>query len=715
MRFRCRSVCFLATCTLLSVAATGASAQTAAGSVRDSVARQKRDSVQLLQGMTVKAQVAKKRSYGVSRSTSATRTSTPLRDVPQSVTAVSRALVADQAMQSMADVARAVPGVTMALGEGHRDAPTIRGNSSTADFFVDGVRDDAQYLRDLYNTDRIEVLKGSNALSFGRGGGGGVINRVTRGAEWTPSRELVLEGGSWAHSRGTLDVGGALNGSAASRLNGVYDRSNTFRDGVRLERYGVNPTVAIRAGARTMLHAGYEFFGDTRTVDRGIPSFKGRPSAAPITTVFGTDATNRSKVVANAATALIEHDNAHGFTLRNRTRFADYDKYYGNVFPSTVDSTGAKVSLQAYDHSIDRRNLFNQTDVTFAAATGFVRHLVLIGGEVGRQRTGQLRNTGYFNNSTTSVTVPLVSASPAAPVVFRQSATDADSWATATASSLFAQDQLSVTERVQIIGGVRLDNFRIRYHNNRTGEELSRRDAVVSPRAGIVVKPMLPLSVYGSYAVSFLPSSGDQFTALTVNTQALKPEQFTNREVGIKWEPTPAISVNGAFYRLDRTNTTAPDPLDATRVVQTGAQRTSGVELGVSGDITNAWQIAAGVTTQRARIVSRTSAARLGATVPLVPQTTLSVWNRYDVRPGAGLGLGVVHQAAMYAAIDNTVRLPKFTRLDGALYLPVMRGLRAQANVENLLNTRYYGTSHGNNNIMPGATRTLRLSVRAGN
>ena len=715
MRLRCRSACLISACALFAASASGASAQTSARPARrDSVERQKRDSVQRLQGMTVQGRAETRGRYGVARSNAATRTPTLLRDVPQAVSAVSQTLVADQAMQSMADIARAVPGMTMALGEGHRDAPTIRGNSSTADFFVDGVRDDAQYLRDLYNTDRIEVLKGANALSFGRGGGGGVINRVTRSAGWTPSRGLVLEGGSFAHSRGTLDVGGAVNGTAAARLNGMYERSNTFRDGVRLERVGVNPTVALRAGARTMLHAGYEYFDDARTIDRGIPSFRGRPSAAPITTVYGTDATNRSTVVSNAATALLEHDNAHGFIVRNRTRLADYDKFYGNVFPGAVDSTGTRVSLQAYDHSIDRRNLFNQTDVTFAATTGAVRHLLLVGGEVGHQRTEQVRRTGYFNNTSTSVSVSLVSPSFAAPVVFRPGASDADSWATASVSSVFAQDQLSITEHLQIVGGVRYDSFRMRYRNNRTGEMLARRDAVVSPRVGLVVKPVQPLSVYGSYAVSFLPSSGDQFTALTVSTQALAPERFTNREIGIKWEPLQSLSVNTAVYRLDRTNTTAPDPIDATRVVQSGAQRTSGVELGISGDVTSAWQIVAGVTTQRARIVSRTSAARAGATVPLVPRTTLSLWNRYDVRPGTGMGLGVVHQATMYAAIDNTVRLPGFTRLDGAMYLPLARGLRAQANVENLLNTRYYGTSHGNNNIMPGATRTLRISMRAG-
>ena len=710
----------LGACALLSVLQPStATGQVSADSARRAAAAARRDSLaQQLEGVTVRGHKGGRGSYTVPVSRASTRTPTALRDVPQSVSVVTRSLAADQAMQSMADVARLVPGLTMALGEGHRDAPTIRGNSSTADFFVDGVRDDAQYLRDLYNMDRIEVLKGSNAMAFGRGGGGGVINRVTREAGWGRTQEAVIEGGSFDHGRATIDVGDAFGTRLAARLNGVYEDSRGFRDGAKLQRTGINPTVALRAGARTMLRAGYEYFEDRRTVDRGIPSFGGRPSNALVTTFFGDPDDNRSQVGVHAATATVEHDNAHGFVVRNRTRLADYDKYYRNVYPNAVNDSGTRVTLQAYDHGTDRRNLFNQTDVTFVAATGPVRHTLLVGAEFGAQRTEQVRNTGYFGASptstATSLSVPFAAPSPTAPVTYRQSASDADSWAAAGVASTYVQDQMALSDRVTIVAGLRYEQFRIRYHNNRSGQELSRRDVLLSPRAGVVIKPVEPLSVYGSYSVSYLPSSGDQFTTLTVTTQTLKPEQFTNREVGIKWDVQPGLSMHSALYRLDRTNTSAPDPLDARRTVQTGAQRTSGVEFGISGHVTAAWQVAAGYTTQRARIASTTAAARRGTTVPLVPHSALSLWNRFNARPGLGIGVGLVHQTDMYAAIDNRVRLPGFTRIDGALYLPVIRGLRLQANIENLLDTRYFATSHGNNNIMPGATRTLRLSAGFG-
>ena len=247
------------------------------------------------------------RGYAATRTTSATRTDTPLRDAPQAVSIVTRDVIADQAMQGMADVVRFVPGVTMGQGEGHRDAPTIRGNSSTADFFVDGVRDDAQYFRDLYNVERVEALKGSNALIFGRGGGGGVLNRVSKEAQWAPVRAFTAEGGSFEHMRASIDVGQGLGPNVAARFNGVYEDSKGFRDRSALERYGVNPTVAIAFGGTTV-RAGYEYFSDDRNVDRGIPSFQGRPSDARVTTFFGNPDLSYATTRVHAASAVVEHE-----------------------------------------------------------------------------------------------------------------------------------------------------------------------------------------------------------------------------------------------------------------------------------------------------------------------------------------------------------------------------------------------------------------------
>jgi catecholate siderophore receptor len=670
------------------------------------------DSAQVYALTPITAVGARNRGYAAVRSSTATKTDTPLRDTPQSVSVVTREVMADQAMQGMADVVRYVPGISMGQGEGHRDAPTIRGQASTADFFVDGVRDDAQYLRDVYNVERVEALKGSNAMIFGRGGGGGVLNRVSKEAQWAPTRTVTLETGSFDHKRTTLDVGQGLGGSVAARVNAMFESSGGFRDRTELDRWAVNPTVALALGGRTTVRAGYELFSDHRNVDRGIPSFQGRPSDADLTTFFGNPDVNRSRMRVHAATATVEHT-AGSLTIRNRSRFASYDKFYQNTYPGAVNAAGTQVALSAYNHAIDRTNWFNQTDLVQHASTGGVAHTLLLGAELGRQATGQVRNTGYYDNTATSLSVPFDAPTVSTPVTFRQSATDADNRTVATVAAVYLQEQAEMAPWLQAVGGLRWDRFDVDYHNNRTGDELGRRDQLWSPRAGLVLKPLRAVSLYGSYGLSYLPSSGDQFTSLTATTETLEPERFTNREVGAKWDVRPTLSLTAAVYRLDRTNTTAPDPNDATKVVQTGAQRTTGFELGAAGNITRAWQVVGGFASQRARIVSATVAAKAGAVVPLVPHQQMSLWNRVQVMPALGLGLGLVRQGDVFAAIDNTVTLPAFTRADGAVFLRLTPLIGAQVNVENLFDRRYYATSQGNNNIMPGAPRTLRISVTA--
>jgi catecholate siderophore receptor len=661
----------------------------------------------------VRVVAARRSAYAAARATTtATKTPTLLRDVPQSITTISRELVTDLSMQNMADVVRLVPGVTMGQGEGHRDQPTIRGNNSTADFFVDGVRDDVQYFRDLYNVERIEALKGSNAMVFGRGGGGGVLNRVTKEPQWTPLRELMLHGGSFDNKRASLDVAQGLSHAVATRFNGMFERSGLFRHGVTLRRSGVNPTVTIAPGAqRTRLTLGYEYFADDRTVDRGVPSFGDRPFGTDIATFFGDPVASHSDLRAHVAAATVTRDVRTGVRVRNRTHYGYYDKFYQNVFPGAVNAAGDQVSMTAYNSSMLRRNLFNQTDLTYDVRTGAVRHTLLVGVEAGRQATDNLRNTGYFNNTATSISVPVANPTISAVVTFRPSATDADNHVVNTVGSLYAQDQITLSEHWQLIAGLRYERFDVRHHNNRTGSTLRRVDRMVSPRAGLVFKPVELLSFYASHSVSFLPSAGDQFSSLTDVAKALEPERFTNYEVGAKWDVADRLALTAAAYRLDRTRTTAPDPTDPARLLQTGSQRTNGFELGVTGSIAPAWEIAAAYANQDAFITSTTTAAPTGATVPLVPRQTFAVWNRYQVGRRLGVGVGVEHQSEMYAAIDNKVTLPSFVEFDGAVYLALPRNVRIQAYLENLSGVRYYVTAHNNNNISPGSPRAVRVSV----
>jgi catecholate siderophore receptor len=661
---------------------------------------------------TVTVTVSDTAGYQPLTISSATKTPTMLRDVPQSITVVTRELIRDQLMMSIGDVVRYVPGITAIQGENNRDQLVIRGNSTSADFFVNGVRDDVQYYRDLYNLERVEALKGPNAMMFGRGGGGGVINRVTKEAGFTSLREATLQGGSFGNKRFAADFDQPLNNKVAFRLNGMYEDSGSFRDYVDLERYGLAPALTIAASQATRITLDYEHFRDTRVADRGIPSFNGAPADTDISTFFGNPADSHVRASVDLGSATVEHQ-AGALNIRNHTLLGDYDRWYQNYVPGAVTADKTQVALSAYNNATERSNAFNQTDLVYPLSTGRIRHTLLGGAEVGRQLTDNFRNTGFFNNTATSILAPYAIPTINTPVIYRQSATDADNHIRTNVSAIYLQDQIVLAKSVQVIAGVRFNHFDLQYHNNRNGDNLRRIDNFVAPRAGVVFKPAASLSVYGNYSVSYLPSSGDQFSSLTTITQQVKPEKFSNYELGAKWDVRRYFSLTTAVYRLDRTNTRATDPNDPTRIVQTGSQRTSGYELGWNGSITRSWRVAGGYAYQDAFITSATVAARAGALVAQVPRHTLSLWNNYQLRPRLGFGLGALHRSDMYAAIDNTVTLPGYTRADAAVYFSLTEKMRLQANVENIFDKQYYVYADSNNNISPGSSRAVRFGLIA--
>jgi catecholate siderophore receptor len=651
-------------------------------------------------------------AYGVSSINSATKTLTPLRDIPQSISVVTKEQIRDQSMLSVADVVAYVPGITSHQGENNRDQLVIRGNNTSADFFLNGVRDDVQYYRDLYNVDRVEALKGPNSMTFGRGGGGGVINRVSKEAGFSSLREITLQGGSFGNKRFTTDFEQPLGNKVALRINGLYENSGSFRDGVDLERYGINPTATLIVSPKTAIKLSYEYFHDGRVTDRGIPSFRGRPVDVPISTFFGDPSNSFVDVGVNLASAGIEHQVGR-FNIRNRTLFGDYDRFYQNYVPGAVTANKEFVSISSYNNSTKRRNLFNQTDVTFMASTGSVRHNFLIGAEVGRQLTDNFRRSGFFNNTATSILAPLSNPIINTPVTFRPNATDANNHLKTNLGATYIQDQIEINRFLQVVAGVRFDYFDLRFHNNRNSEDLRRIDRLVSPRTGMIVKPITSLSIYANYGIAYLPSSGDQFSSLTTITQQVKPEKFSNYEVGAKWDVRRNLSLTTAVYRQDRTNTRATDPNDPTRILQTGSQRTNGYEFGLNGSLTSKWSVSGGYAYQDAFISSATISAAKGAQVALVPHHTFSLWNNYKVLPRLGFGLGIIHRSDMFAAVDNTVVLPGYTRADAAVFFSITERWRLQANLQNLFDTQYYLTADGNTNISPGAPRGARVALVA--
>jgi catecholate siderophore receptor len=528
----------------------------------------------------------------------------------------------------------------------------------------------------------------------------------------------VLEGGSFDHARAVVDLDQPLTADLAGRVASVYEDSGSFRDGVKLKRWAVNPTLRYRPNDWFTAVFSYEHLDDRRTADRGVPSFDGRPAPTIIETFFGAPDQSHAQVTADLASAVLEGRIGERLVVRNHILFGDYDKFYQNIYPGAaadqpVAGVPTRTTLSAYNNSARRKNLFNQTDLVWQPPGGRVEHTVLVGAEFGRQTTDNFRNTGFFGNAT-SLFVPFAAPTVAgAPASFHQSATDADNHVEARVSGAYVQDQVEFG-RLQVVAGLRYDRFNLDFFNRRNGARLGRTDQAVSPRLGLVVRPIEAVSLYTSYAVSFLPSAGDQFSSLTATTETLKPERFENHELGFKWAALANLDITGAVYELVRDHTSARDPDDPGRIIQTGEERSRGVELGATGEVTSRWRIVAAYAWQNAKITEATTqSVTAGKHVPLTPAHTAALWNKVTLTPRWAAALGVIHQSDQFAAIDNSVTLPGFTRLDAAVYWTVAGGIRLQGNIENLTDRRHFPTSNGNNNIAPGAPRTVRVSLQA--
>lgn len=715
----------------LSAAPAGTFAQTAPVSVDKATPDIKAHSVTVLPSVNVNDSADERADgpvtgYRATRSSTFTKTDTPLQEVPASVAVVPAQLMKDRAMQSLADVIRYVPGASAHQGEGNRDQFILRGVSTTADLFVDGIRDDAQVFRDLYNLERVEVLKGTGGMIFGRGGAGGVINRVTKKPVFGPIREVTLTAGSWNQSRAAIDAGNKLGDSAAWRVNAMVENADSFRNGYNLERYAVNPTLTLIPGAQTTLTLGYEHLRDYRTADRGIPAQNGRPFDADPGTYFGNAEQGRARSVVDGVYAILEHDFG-GAQLKNSFRVTDYDKYYQNVYPDNANASSVTAArtlqLAAYNNANQRTNIFNQTDLTTRTNAGGLDHTLLTGIELGHQVSTNKRNTGLFGTATFATVA--ASAPLAVATSFGPRANDADNNVKADIAAVYVQDQISLNAEWKLLAGLRYDHFKASFDDRRLPgtpaqtippTDLARTDNAFSPRVGVVWSPTVTATYYASVSYSFLPSAETLSlavlnTATGLSTADFAPEKARNVEIGARWLLLPNLGLSAAVFRLERDNVRNPD--GAGGFIQSGQQRTQGVELGLQGNITRIWQVYAGYAHLDSSITKATVAAgTLGRRPQLVPTNTLSVWNRFNADNGWGAGLGIVHQGASFTNVDNVVELPAFTRADGALYYTFNDGkARVALNVENLADKKYFPTADGNNNISPGAPRNARLTL----
>jgi catecholate siderophore receptor len=665
-----------------------------------------------LSEIEVKDSVTK--TYLKKRTNTATKTDTRIRDIPQSISIITEEQIKDQSILGLTDAIKYSPGVMAGQGEGNRDSVWFRGNQSTSDLFIDGVRDDVQYYRDLYNIDRVEVLMGPNGMIFGRGGVGGVINRVVKEANWESKNEFRVQGGAYDHKRSSIDLNNQINETLAVRINAMIEDSGSFRQGVESERKAINPTFTFKPSDKTKIIMGMEYFNDKRTGDRGIPSVaNGLQSYAYVTnrsTFFGNATQSPNEAIVKNGYAIIEHAFDNGFSLKNHARISDYDKYYQNVYANgQVDAGNVKIS--GYYDNTQRQNFFNQTDLTYNFKTGLVLHKLLTGLEIGLQE-----NENYRINATSD---DFVSASnPFTSLIFnssryRNTSTDISNQA------IYVQDQISFNDQYQIIAGLRYDQFKTKFNDIKNPSNSANvNDQFLSPRIGLVYKPIEPVSIYTNYSLSYLPRTGEQLTSLTSSNKSFDPEKFTNIEFGLKYDLLQSFSISSAIYRLERSKMAITDPSNSSNIIIVDGQVTKGFELGVAGKLFDAHSMYGGYTYQDAEITKTqgtgSSQITSGTLLGHVPKHTFSLWNKYEFNETWSAALGIISRSDMYAATPTSstaVNLPGYARLDAAVFANINKQTKLQLNIENILDKTYYQSAHNNNNIMYGYPLTARATL----
>jgi len=653
----------------------------------------------------------------------ALKTPTPIIDVPQSLSITTAEQILAQGFDSIGDIVLYTPGLNQSQGEGHRDAVVLRGVRSTADFFIDGVRDDVQYYRSLYNLEQVEVLRGPNALLFGRGGTGGLINRVTKKAQLTDN---FIGYKASVDTFGAFDVAGdvnyALDDTAAFRLNAYYERLNNHRDFFDGDRIGFNP-----------IDLSYEYADNERFIDRGIPS--AAPDETTSTTsglrspveslsdfTFGDEELNIATLQAHVLRANISHQFAENIKGNFTAVYGDYDKLYQNLFPVGFNAANpefggiATVNLDGYVDTTQRQSLTLSGNLVGEFDTGNIGHTILGGLEYIDTSNDNDRFNTFFDTSQDDVEtfaanrpinilngVGINAAGVTTTNSFNVDVNDDDE-ADLRVFSAFVQDEIAVTDW--------LDSFDFTVVNTLAAADdpartLSRKDEEISPRFGLILKPKENISIYGSFSENFIPQSGEQFAEISSSEAAITPDIAQNLEAGLKWDFAQGLSLTAAFFQIETTDGIPTG--NAANQVDESLIRVEGFEASLNGNITDNFSIITGVSFLDGEIIDE---GVLEDNIPReIPEFTVSAWGNYELTDRFGLGFGVTHQGESFADGGNTTVLPSFTRVDAAAYYDVSDTLRLQVNIENLTDADYFPSAHTDDQITVGAPLNAKFSI----
>ena len=642
----------------------------------------------------------------------ALKTPVPIIDVPQTLSIVTDEDIRKQGFRELGDIVRYTPGVNTSQGEGHRDSIVFRGVRSTADFYLDGVRDDVQYYRSLYNLEQVEILRGPNALLFGRGGTGGIINRVTKKAVLGDAfGSFDMGADTFGAFVFAVDYNVQTGENSALRINFHSDTLENHRDYYDGDRYGFNPTLRVQLSPQTTLDLSYEHADHERFIDRGVPTLNGEPVEAFEEIVFGDTDTNLTTLRADIYRANISHEFSDTQKGNFVIQYSDFAKMYKNYYASGY-SGGNTFTADGYKDPTERTNLIISGNVVNEFQTGSVKHTLLVGAEIIDTENENFRYNTFFittedDNEVFNITRPINFGVNAAGVrTYNDFTADLKSKTASDieVTSFYIQDQIDVSDNFKIMLGGRFDSFDITVRDIKNGTSETREDEEVSPRAGLIFKPQENLSLYVSYSESFLPRSGEQFKSLSSSSARLDPDVFESTEIGVKWDIRDNLSFTVSYF--DSEQTQAVRDSDTGENSEIVGLQVDGIELELKGQVSDKLYLALGYS-------DLDGETGKGGEPREIPEQTASLWATYQVNDNFGLGFGITHQGESNIKNDKPgLILPDYTRVDFAAYYDISEDLSLQLNVENITDELYFPHSHSTHQASVGEPLNARFSLR---
>ena len=637
------------------------------------------------------------------------KTSMPTRDIPQSLSIMTSDQIKAQGLKSIGDIIDYTPGVNTSQGEGHRDAAVIRGVRTTQDFYRDGIRDDVQYYRPLYNIDQIEVLRGPNALISGFGGAYGIINRVSKKGVIGESFNTISGSiDTFGETNVQLDSNYEIGADQAFRINMFGESLENHRDYYYGDSFGVNPTMKYVLGDGSTLDLSYEYLNQERFIDRGIPTGSdGKPVESLKDFVFGDPTENFSTHEAHIFKAIYEHELTDSLNGRLTFSHSDHDKLYQNLYASSYDAVANTVKLDGYVDTTQRETTTFSYQVNGEFEMGDIVHNLIAGLEfIETSNNNDRYNADWTPDDNADADTETFSISRL--MVNRNSGvntsgnTTVNNYTTSlndktlgdlSVVSAFLLDEIELTDSLDLVLGVRFDKMDYDVQDVKNGANYTDSDDTISPRAGLIFDVMENTSIYASYSESYQQIKGDQYASLNAYDNKSDPNTFENTEFGVKYDLPNGLSFTAAFFNVEANK---PQTDDNGATFYKEKSDVSGFELQLLGALTDKWYLSASYTSLDAESSS-------GGRLREAPEDMFSIWNNYLLSDRLAVNLGVIYQGESQIKSSATPILPDYTRLDVGATYALTDNTRLQVNIENLTDELYFPNSHSTHQASVGA------------